>query len=117
MTRRSFSLAFAARTSDRRAGRHDEFPEGLHDRLVVGPGFPSPIVRPSTSTTGATSAADPVMKASSAAHMSHKVKNFSLASRRRGRASSRTVSRDTPGRYVEVKRFAIVWLRTLKTVS
>src|SRR5207302_576074 len=85
--------------------------------FVVGPGLPSPIVRPSTSTTGATSAADPVMKASSAAHMSYKVKNCSLASRWRDGASSRTVSRVTPGRFVEVKGVTIVWLRTMKTFS
>ena len=85
--------------------------------FVVGPGLPSPIVRPSSSTTGPISAAVPLMNASSADQTSYRVKSRSSAFKPSCGTISRTVSRVTPGRFVEVHGVTIVELRMMKKFS
>ena len=65
-------------------------------RAVTGPISPLPIVRPSTDSTGTTSAPVPQMNASFAVHTSNSVNGFSSARMPRLAASPSSVSRVMP---------------------
>ena len=86
-------------------------------RPVTGPMPPVPIVRPSTDSTGTTSAPVPQMNASFDVHTSNSVNGRSSALMPRLAASARIVSRVTPFRLVAVGGVSSACSVTMKKLS
>ena len=84
---------------------------------VIFPGFPSPIVLSSTLTTGASSAAVPQTKTSSAVCTSNCVKNLYITGIFSLSASSMTVALVMPMRFETVGGVISTPLLTMKTLS